>query len=87
MKPEPFRIRRMVAQVFQELGVKIEDLGNMGETLLVDDGRCAARSYYAGDMMAMWLVEARVLQFYDADGSPIRTFCLSRQEESQRKAA
>jgi hypothetical protein len=87
MKPEPSRIREMVAQVFQELGAKIDDLGNLGETLLIDDGRCAARSYCAGDLMAMWLVEVGVLQFYDGSGSMLRTFSLSGEKKPRRKAA
>lgn len=57
------------------------------ETLLVDEGRCAARSYAAGSLMAMWLLDVGVVQFYDAEGNMLRTVNLADESESERMAA
>jgi len=48
-------------------------LADVTETVLVDDGKDVARSYVADRLMAMWLVEEGIVQFYDADGNLLRT--------------
>ncbi len=51
------------------------------ETIIVDDGKCVARSYVADRLMAIWFVEEVIVQFYDSDGN------LLKQMEPQRAAA
>ena len=56
-------------------------------TILVDGGRCAGRSYRAGDHMAMWLVDIGIIQFYDGEGNMLQTINLLRELELDRMAA
>jgi len=89
MKPNllPYDVRKLVVRCFKELGVSMEEPWALAETLLVDEGRCAARSYTAGALMAMWLLDVGIVQFYDAEGNMLRTVNLADESESQRMAA
>ena len=92
----PQQIKQIVAKTFEELGVKTGGINpggiNPGETpdldenLLVHDGHYVARSYRAGDLMAMWFVDNGFIQFYDAEGNMLRTINL-RQEAIERRMA
>jgi hypothetical protein len=46
-----------------------------------------ARSYRTERMMAMWLLRAGIVQFYDELGAMLRTVNLLRGLRSQRAAA
>ena len=83
----PDDIRELVRQVFVRLGAEAASLCQLEETLLVDQGRCAARSYALGDLMAMWLKDVGLVQFYDADGNMLGTLSLRDHAEPRRKAA
>ena len=83
----PCEIRKLVAGIFRQLGASVESLSGLEETLLVDQGHCAARSFRAGGLMAMWLVEVGILQFYDAEGNMLRTVSLANESERLRRAA
>jgi hypothetical protein len=83
----PDDIRELVKQVFTGLGAEPASLSELHETLLVDQGRCVARSYSLGGLMAMWLVEVGLVQFYDADGNMLRTATLVDDPEPRRRAA
>ena len=83
----PADIRELVGQVFVRLGTEPASLAELDETLLVDRGRCAARSYALGGLMAMWLVDINLLQFYDAEGNMLRTLSLSDRPQPRRRAA
>jgi len=85
--PPPCEVRKLVAQVFRQLGTSAQDLSGMTDTLLIDEGRCAARSYVAGDLLAMWLLDVGILQFYDAQGNMLRTVSLLDDSEPHRRAA
>jgi len=80
-------IRKVVARVFQELGATADDLLAIDETLLIDGGRCAARSYAAGNLLAMWLCGVDILQFYDAQGNMLRTVSPFGETAPRRRAA
>ena len=84
---QPHDIRQLVEQVFIRLGAEPASLPDLSETLLVDQGRCAARSYALGSLMAMWLVEVGLVQFYDADGNMLETVSLHHRPEPRRRAA
>jgi hypothetical protein len=83
----PDEIRTLVYQTFLEFDVSEETLDDMNETMLIDDGRYMARSYRLDDYMAMWLIEAGLVQFYDAAGNMLRTVRLFDEFEPQRLAA
>lgn len=85
--PQPDQIRKLVLQVFGELGVNAAQLLEMNETIFVKNRRYLARSYRAGGLMAMWLIDLGVLQFYAADGQMLRTINLFHEMEPQRAAA
>ena len=65
--PKQHDVRRLVIQIFAELGAALPTLFDLEETVLVDDGKYAVRSYRVEGYMAMWLLEVGIVQFYDAD--------------------
>jgi hypothetical protein len=85
--PHPERVRQLVARVFREFGVPAGNLFDLNETLLIKSGRYVARSYRAQGLMAMWLLRAGVVQFYDADGAMLRTVNLLKKLRPQPVAA
>jgi hypothetical protein len=85
--PYPYEVRELVLQTFAQLGVSIPNPLDLDETIILDDGRYRARSYRAGGMMAMWLIFAGIVQFYDAAGNMLRTVNLFEEQEPQRMAA
>jgi hypothetical protein len=85
--PQVTTIRALVARVFRELGQSMCRPDNVQETVLVDRRRCVARSYRSGGLMAMWLLAAGVIQFYDDDGAMLRSINLFQQARPQRMAA
>ena len=87
MDPHPYAVRELVAQVFESYDVEIRSLSDLDETILIDDGRYASRSYNLDGYMAMWLVEIGVLQFYDEEGNMLQTVNLFEELELHRMAA
>ena len=87
MDPLPHEVRGLVIRTFQDLDVDVRGPFDLDETILIDDGRYAARSYKVDGFMAMWLVEIGIVQFYDADGSMLCTVNLLEELEPYRMAA
>jgi hypothetical protein len=87
VKPGPHEVRRLVLQALRELGAPVPCLANLEETILLDDGQYTARSYRAGDLTAMWLIEVGLVQFYDADGNMLRTINLFEEVKPLKMAA
>jgi hypothetical protein len=85
--PTPDAVRKTVYKVFSELGLSHTVLAGAEESLLVSDGRYHARTYQAGDYMAMWMIDVRLIQFYGPNGEMLRTIDLAQQHEAVRKAA
>jgi len=85
--PQPEQVRCLVARLFAEFGVPAASLRDLHETLLINDGRYMARSYRAGRLMAMWLLQAGIVQFYDAQGTTLRTVNLLKKLRPQPVAA
>ena len=93
----PQQIKQIVSRTFEELGVKTgsekiggEKIGtepDLNETLLLHDGHYVARSYRAGELMAMWFVDNGFIQFYDAEGNMLRTIHLHQEIIERRMAA
>ncbi|HUY90282.1 MAG TPA: hypothetical protein VMV10_16215 [Pirellulales bacterium] len=85
--PQANEVRRLVVRTFEDFGADHEALGDLNETILIDDGRYRGRSYRAEEWLAMWLVEIGLLQFYDAKGNMLLTINLFEEWEPQRMAA
>jgi hypothetical protein len=85
--PLTYEVRELVLRTFQNFGVVIFSTAQLDETILIDEGRCAARTYKADDYMAMWLIGIGIVQFYDADGEMLLTVNLLEELEPQRMAA
>ena len=86
VKPGPHEVRRLVLQALEELGAPVPCLADLEETILID-GKYTARSYRAGDLMAMWLIEVGLVQFYDADGNMLRTINLFEEAKPLKMTA
>ncbi len=87
MAPELHEVRRLVIQVFVELGAALPALFGLEETLLIDDGKYRARSYRIEGYMAMWLLSAGIVQFYDAEGKMLATVNLMTELQPLKVAA
>jgi hypothetical protein len=87
--PYPEEVRDLVTQIFERLGANLFDLADINETVVIDGGRYAARSYRCSGLLAMWLPPVGIVQFYDADGNMLHTLNLlaEREPESVRLAA
>ncbi len=85
----PTDVRKIVILAFAELGVDTEVLRGLSETLLIREGHYYGRSYRAGDLMAMWMMPGKLVQFYAADGTMLRTVSLGHEAAAaqQRQAA
>ncbi len=59
----------------------------VAETMLIQEGCFVARTYRIDGYMAMWLISAGIVQFYDAEGRMLLTINLFRSLRPQRLAA
>ena len=83
----PQQVRRIVVETFRDLGVAPPCLFQVEEEILVHAGRYMARSYRADGLMAMWLLDVGLVQFYDEEGNMLRTVNLFEDAEPKRMAA
>ena len=83
----PAEVRQLVARTFREFGVLVRRVEEVTETIFIERGRRLARSYRFEGLMAMWLVQEGIIQFYDADGNMLRTVNLLEHSIPQRAAA
>lgn len=81
--PQPDDIRQLVARTFEEFGVPVENELDLNETLLIQGRKFSARSYRYSGLMAMWLLDAGIIQFYDADGAMLRTVNLFKETRTR----
>jgi hypothetical protein len=87
VSPDADQIRTIVFRTFLELEVTEESLDDLDERLLVDDGRYVARSYRVDELLAMWMIDVGLIQFYDSEGNMLRTVNVFEEIESHRMAA
>lgn len=85
--PDSDQIRTIVFRTFLELDVQEDSLSDLDERLMLDEGRYVARSYRVDDLLAMWMIDVGLIQFYDGGGNMLRTVNLFEELESQRMAA
>ena len=87
VSPDADQIRTIVFRTFLELEVSEESLDDLDERILLDDGRYVARSYRVDELLAMWMIDVGLIQFYDSDGNMLRTVNVFEEIESHRMAA
>jgi hypothetical protein len=84
----PTSIRQMVVEYFGRFGADAKDAETCDETILIRDGKYRGRSYRVAGMMAMWMIEIGLVQFYAADGAMLATISLDdRAAPLMRKMA
>jgi hypothetical protein len=87
MDPLPIQVRELVLRTFEYFDVFVDSPWDLDETILIDDGRYSGRTYKIDGHMAMWMVEIGIVQFYDAEGTMLRTVNLWEELSPQRLAA
>jgi len=87
IRPDAGEVRAIVRRIFLELGIDGQTVNELSETILVDEGRVRARSYRIQDMMAMWMLDIGIVQFYDGEGNMIRCANLLSEIQPRRMAA
>ena len=85
--PTAGEVRNIVNRIFASLGVSQQSIGDITEKVMIDEGRILARSYRVGDLMAMWLVDVGIIQFYDEEGNMIQRTNLLADIEPRKMAA
>ena len=87
VRPDAAEVRAIVRRIFTELGIDRLSLDDLSETILIDEGAIRARSYRIENLMAMWLMEIGIVQFYDDQGNMLRRANLLSEVEPRRVAA
>lgn len=85
--PRPEDVRQLVTEIFASQGVQLGPRHALNEHVRIDRGRCVARTYRAGGLMAMWFVDYGLLQCYDAQGAMLRAINLLQALQERRQAA
>ncbi len=83
----PADVRELVVAQFRQYGVTAERAEAPAETILIRDGRYRGRSYRAANLLAMWMVEIGLIQFYAEDGAMLATIHLNDRPTAARAAA
>ena len=88
VSPTTAEVRWIVEQSFQRFfKLTAEELEDMIELPMIEDGRCIARSYRVSNLLAMWLKDVGILQFYDDQGRMLRRANLFAEVEDYSAAA
>lgn len=84
----PTSVRQLVVEHFARFGADAKDAETCAETILIRDGKYRGRSYRTAGMLAMWMIEIGLVQFYAADGAMLATVSLDdRSAPQMRKMA
>ena len=81
--PDATEVREMVRHAFLDLGIGESTLAELAESIMIDEGRARARSYRIADLMAMWMIDIGIVQFYDSEGNMLRRLNLLMEVEPQ----
>ena len=87
MDPQPYEVRELVVRTFRDFDIAVDNPFDLDETILVDRGRYAGRSYRVDGCLAKWLAAIGIVEFYDAEGHMLHSVNLSEELEPQRMAA
>ena len=80
VRPQPSKVKELVVRTFLDLGGAPETLLDLKETVFIGSGRCMARCYRTDDLRAVWPPSDGVIQFYDAEGTLLRTISLLEEK-------
>jgi len=83
----PEEVKAMVTRAFGEFCGSETPLESLEETIRVERGMSVARCYRAAGLMAMWLIPAGIVQFYDGEGRMLRTIRLWQERSPCYQAA
>ena len=86
-EPQPTEVFSVVVGMFERFGASPQSLFDLEETIRIDRGKCVARTYRVDNLMAMWLLDIGIVQFYDADGNMLATINLLEEAAPQRMVA
>lgn len=85
--PSAYEVREIVERTFRSLGLDESEITDLSENLMIDEGRCRARTYRTECHMAMWMIDIGLLQFYDEDGNMLHHANLLAHAAPRRMAA
>ena len=85
--PRPSEVLSVVVGMFERFGATPQCLFELEETILIDRGKHTARTYRVDGLMAMWLLEIGIVQFYDDDGNMLATVNVLEEAVPQEMAA
>jgi hypothetical protein len=83
----PETIRQLVIDQFSRLCDSFRADLDLHERVKIERGRPVARCYHGGTLMAMWMVDIGLVQFYDQQGNMLQTWSLLPTATAERKAA
>ena len=83
----PEEVKAIVTREFSKFGVSKTPAESLEETIRVERGMSVARCYRAAGLMAMWLIPAGIVQFYDGEGRMLLTIRLWQERSSCYQAA
>lgn len=81
----PTSVRRLVVEQFARFGADAQEAETCAETILIRDGKYRGRSYRTAGMLAMWMIEIGLVQFYAADGAMLASISLDDQPAPQMR--
>ena len=84
---QPAEVLCLVVGMFERFGASPQSLFDIEETIRIDRGRQIARTYRVDGLMAMWLLEIGIVQFYDADGNMLATVNVLEEAVPQQMVA
>lgn len=88
VSPTTAEVRWIVEQSFERyFNLNSEELEDMIELPMIEDGRCIARTYRVSNLLAMWLKDVGILQFYDEQGRMLRRANLFAEIDPRAAAA
>ena len=88
ISPSAPEVRWIVDKTFQRhFHLNDDELDELVETPMIDEGRCIARCYRVSTFLAMWLIDVGILQFYDESGRMLRRANLFAEVEPRAAAA
>jgi hypothetical protein len=87
LETKPTDVRSAVVGMFERFGASPQNVFDIKEAILTNKGEQTARTYRVDGLMAMWLMDIGIVQFYDADGNMLATINLLEAAVPQRMAA
>jgi len=73
---QPSEVLSIVVRMFEKFSATPQSVFDVEETVRIDRGKQIARTYQVDGLMAMWLLEIGVIQFYDNEGNMLATLSL-----------